>query len=782
MRVRRIAGAALASTLALAMAFACVQPGKPGADLSPAATKKPYDASEWKYWGGDAGQTRYAPLTQINPSNVSRLKVAWRWTADASGSPDSSNYKGTPLLDDGVLYVPWVNHGMAAIDAGTGKTIWTFEPQPASIGGRGASLSVRSLAYWTDGAEKRVFHNSGDGRLIAVDGKTGKPAPGFGKNGWINLREGIIEGTEATDVSSVSPALVVGDIIVVQVIPGGGRNKSGAAGKVRGFDVRTGKLMWSFNPIAQKGEAGSETWKNDSNAYTGQAGVWSMLSADPELGYVYLPTETPTNEFYGGQRPGNNEFAESIVCLDARTGKRIWHFQIVHHGLWDYDLPAAPILHDIKKDGKTIKAVTVLTKQGLTFVFDRVTGKPVWPIEERAVPKSGIPGEVPSPTQPFPTRPAPFLRLGYDESDLIDFTPELREQGKKIAAEYTKGTLYTTPTEVTPTNKGTWIYPGTGGGPNWNGAAFDPDTHMLYTPLRLKPQYAGIKKGDPKTTDMHYYGGGGGAPINGPQGLPILKPPYSLMVATNMDKGEHMWRIPIGEAPDFVKNHPALKGLNLDFKSMGQFDVRPGPLLTKELLFMGESGNIGGGSGGPMFRAYDKRDGKILWEGKMPNLVTGAPMTYELNGRQYIVMTVSKRGEPAEVVAVTLDGASENGPAPAGGVPLAAAPPSTRAASLAITATPEELALGKTKFDQTCAMCHGAGGVGVTGGSAPPITNRTDYPNIARVIVQGQGEMPSLAAMLQPKEIEAIAKYVVKTLGPQARPAGRGGPPPGDEG
>jgi quinoprotein glucose dehydrogenase len=781
MKKRALAVSTAVSMLTLFMAFSCASPpstetGAAGDQSSMSATR--YDATEWKYWGGDAGQTRYAPLNHINLGNVNRLKVAWRWTADASGDPGSANYKSAPLLDDGVLYIPWVNHGMAAVDAGTGKTIWTFEPQPADIGGRGASLAVRSLAYWTDGNEKRVFHNSGDGRLIAVDGKTGKPAPGFGKNGWINLREGIIEGTEATDVSSVSPALVVGDTIVVQVIPGGSRNKEGAPGKIRGFDVRTGKVLWSFNPIAQPGQPGGETWEGGSNTYTGQAGAWSMMSADPELGYVYVPLETPTNEFYGGQRLGNGLFGESIMCLDVKTGKPVWYYQIVHHGLWDYDLPAAPILHDIKKDGKTIKAVTVLTKQGLTFVFDRVTGKPVWPIEERPVPKSNIPGERPSPTQPFPTKPAPFLHLGYEENDLIDFTPELRAEAKKIASEYTKGPIYTTPTEVTPTNKGTWIYPGTGGGPNWNGAAFDPDTHILYTPVRLKPQYAGIRKGDPKTTNMDYYGGGGGAPINGPRGLPILKPPYSEVIATNMDKGEHLWRIPIGDADDYVKKNPALQGLNLDFSKMGKFDVRPSPLLTKELLFLGESGNIGGGSGGPMFRAYDKRTGKVVWEEKMPNLVTGSPITYELNGRQYIVFTVSKRGEPAEMVALTLDGVSENGPAPAGGVPLASAPPSTKAAALAVSATPEELALGNSKFDQVCAACHGPGGAGISGSSAPPITNRTDYPNIARVITQGQGEMPALAAALTPQEIDAIAKYVVKTLGPRPRAGGRGAPPP----
>ena len=780
---RKWAGGALMCAAAV-LAFACTVPGGPGGTGSSVTSATPgiianYDSSEWIYWGGDAGQTRYAPLDQINLQNVNRLKVAWRWTADASGDPSSGNYKSTPLLDDGVLYMPWVNHGMAAIDAGTGKTLWTFEPQPVDIGGRGGSLAPRSLAYWTDGTEKRLFHNSADGRLIAVDAKTGKPAVGFGRNGSINLREGVIEGTPVTDVSSVSPALVVGDIVVAQIIVAGGRNKESAPGYIRGFDVRTGKEVWRFNPVPKPGQKGAETWEEGSNLYTGAAGAWAMMSADPELGYVYIPHETPTNEFYGGQRPGNGLFGESIVCLNAKTGELVWYYQLVHHGIWDYDMPAAPILHDIRKDGKIIKAVTVLTKQGLTFVFDRVTGEPVWPIEERAVPKSPIPGERASPTQPFPTLPEPMLRLGYSEEDLIDFTPALRAEGKAIADQYTKGELYTAPTEITPTNKGTWLFPGTGGGPNWNGAAFDPETNMLYTPLRLKPQYAGLRKGDPANTNMHYYGGGGGAPINGPQGLPIMKPPYSIVIATDMGTGKHQWRIPIGDADDSVRNHPALKGLGLDFEKMGKFDVRPSPLLTKQLLFLGESGNIGGGSGGPMFRAYDKRDGSQVWEFEMPTLVTGAPMTYVLNGRQYVVVAVSKRGEPAELVALTLDGVSENGAAPAGGVKLAEAPPSARAAAQSFTATPEELAVGKAGFDSVCAICHGPNGAGFPGGNAPPLTNRTDYANIARVISQGQGEMPSLAAALQPAQIDAIAKYTVRTLGPQARPAG--GRPPVDD-
>jgi quinoprotein glucose dehydrogenase len=770
----RFASASAAALLALACSLpAEVQRPAQGAAGDTPAILSSYDPSEWRYWGGDAGQTRYAPLNQISRDTVGRLKIAWRWSADTSGDPSSGNYKSTPLLDDGVLYMPWLNHGMAAIDAGTGRTLWTFEPQPVDIGGRGASLAPRSLAYWTDGKDKRLFHNSSDGRLIAVDAITGKPASGFGRNGWINLREGVIEGTQVTDVSSVSPALVVGDIVVTQVIVAGGRNKESAPGYIRGFDVRSGKEVWRFNPIPRPGERGSETWEEGSNLYTGAAGAWAMLSADPELGYVYIPHETPTNEFYGGQRPGDGLFGESIVCLNARTGELVWYYQIVHHGIWDYDLPAAPILHDIRKDGKVIKAVTVLTKMGLTFVFDRATGEPVWPIEERPVPQSPIPGERASPTQPFPTLPEPMLRLGYAEEDLIDFTPALRAEGKALADQYTKGELYTAPTEITPTNKGTWLFPGTGGGPNWNGAAFDPETNMLYTPLRLKPQYAGLRKGDPSTTNMHYYGGGGGAPIAGPRGLPIMKPPYSIVLATDMASGRHAWRIPIGDADDSVRQHPDLQDLGLDFESMGKFDVRPSPLLTRELLFLGESGNIGGGSGGPMFRAYDKRDGKEVFEIRMPTLVTGAPMTYMLNGRQYIVVAVSNRGQPAELVALSLDGESENGRAPDTGVPLAAAPASTRLSAQTFTATAEELSLGQEKFGQVCAMCHGANGAGVPGGNAPALVNRTDYENIARVILQGQGEMPSMAAALKPAEIEAVAKYTVRKLGPQPATPGR---------
>ena len=733
------------------------------------STMRAYDPGAWKYWGGDAGQTRYAPLNQVSAANVNRLKIAWRWSAETSGSPASANFKSTPLLDEGILYVPWLNQGIAAIDAGSGKTVWTFEPQPADIGG-GASLMSRALSFWTDGKNKRLLHNTLDGRLISVDATSGKPDSKFGRNGWINLRDGLTEGRGVKDVRSVSPALVVGDVIVVQVIPGGNRNKEATPGDIRGFDVRTGKKLWQFHVVPQPGEFGNETWENESWRYAGNSGSWTMMSADLELGYVYIAGDTPSNDFSGVERPGNGLFAETLTCLDSKTGKRIWHFQTVHHGIWDYDNPTAPLLHDMIVNGKRIKAVTQLTKQSFMFVFNRETGKPIWPIEERPVPQSKIPGEKLSPTQPFPTHPAPLSRQGYSEDMLIDFTPELRAEALKIMEQYEKGPLFTPIVELRPGMRGTWIFPGYGGGSNWNGASVDPTTGIMYIPIRNKPNAAGLMKGDPKRTNMAYVQSGNHT-VMGPQGMPILKPPYSELVAVDINKGDQLWRIPVGGAPETVRKHPALKNLKLDFDRMGNFDVRPSPLLTQELFFLGESGNLTGGTGTSTFRAYDKRNGNNIWETQLPTLVTGAPMTYMYKDRQYIVVAVSAAGKPAELIALTLDGASENGRAPATGVPLAQAPASSAVAAASVTATPEELALGQSTYQRNCSTCHGARGEGAVG---PMIAGRNDFANIARVIAQGQGEMPSLASSLTSSEIDALAKHVVKTLKPPPRR-----PPPG---
>jgi glucose dehydrogenase/mono/diheme cytochrome c family protein len=764
--------AVLARLIAFSVVFMQSAPAAdPAASIAHAdwvtSTQRTYDAGAWHYWGNDTGNTRYAPLNQINAANVQRLKIAWRWSADTAGAFNAANFKSTPLLDAGVLYIPWLNNGIASIDAGTGKTKWTFEPQPADVGG-GASLMSRALSFWSDGKNKRLLHNTLDGRLISVDAITGKPDPKFGRNGWINLRVNLTEGREVKDVRSVSPAIVIGDAIVAQVIPGGTRNKESVPGDIRGFDVRTGKMLWRFHVVPQPGEFGNDTWKNESWRYVGNSGSWTMMSADLELGYVYIATDTPSNDFSGVERPGDGLFAESILCLDAKTGKRVWHFQTVHHGIWDYDNPTAPILHDMLVNGKRIKAVTQLTKQGFVFVFNRVTGESIWPIEERAVPASKIPGEKLSPTQPFPTHPAPLTKQGYNEDWLIDFTPELRAAAIKIAEQYERGPLYTPLVEAKPGLRGTWLYPGFAGGPNWNGASVDPTTDIMYIPIRHKPYAVGLAKGDPARTNMAYVQTDNHT-IMGPDGMPILKPPYSEMIAMDINKGEQLWRIPVGGAPETVRKHPALQKLKLDFDRMGNFDVRPSPLLTSELFFLGESGNLTGGTGTSSFRAYDKRNGKIVWETSLPTLVTGAPMTYMHKDRQYIVVAVSATNKPAELIAMTLDGTSENGSPPIGGVALQPAPPSTAAQAQAITATAEELALGEKVYSRACLTCHGPRGEGAIG---PMIAGRTDFANIVRVIGQGQGEMPSLANSLTTAEIDTIAKHVVKTLQPQRR-----GPP-----
>lgn len=764
---RRTASWAVAATL-IALASASAQ--EPAARAGWAtSTMRAYDPGKWTYWGGDAGQTRYVPLNEINAANVGRLKIAWRWSAEDQGSGASNNFKATPLLDDGVLYVPWLNHGMAAVDAGTGKTLWTFELEPQAVGARAGTLQSRSLAFWTDGRQKRLIHNTLDGRLVSVDARTGKADPNFGKGGWIDLRDNLDDTRHRVNVRSVSPALVVGDVVVVQVIPNESVNKEATPGNFRGFDVRTGKLLWTFHVVPRAGEYGSETWENESWRWGGNSGTWPMMSADPQLGYVYFGTDTPSNDFSGVDRPGNNLFAESILVLDAKTGKRVWHFQTVHHGLWDYDNPAAPILHDIVKDGKRIPVATLLTKQNLVFTFNRVTGEPIWPIEERAVPQSTVPGEKTSPTQPFPTRPAPLSFTGYDEDMLIDFTPELRAKAVEIMKGYAKGPLYLPPVVAGENGlRGTWINPGYGGGAEWTGGAFDPATGILYVPIRHKPYAASVVKGDPARTNYAYVQGRNHV-VEGPGGLPILKPPYSELVAVDMHRGEHLWRIPIGGASDIVRKNPLLQGLKLDFDRMGQYDIRPSLVLTPELIFMGESGSLPGQTGGPDFRAYDKRNGKVLWGQAMPSLVTGGPMTYVHKGRQYVVVTVSQSGRPAEVIALTLDGVSENGPPPAGGVQAAVAPRAKIVPPPPIAATPEELARGQAAFASVCSACHGTNGVGAE--AAPPLTGRNDFANIVQVINRGQGQMPAMRDALPAADVEAVAKYIVRVLnGPRRRP------------
>lgn len=709
---------------------------------------------EWHTWGGDAGFTRYSALEQINKSNADQLQVVWRWQSLPHGERPDGNLKATPLMVDGVLYTPTGLHQAAAIDPATGETLWLFSPEPADLGGRSAALSSRSLAYWSDGKQKRLFHNTLDGRLISIDAKTGKADPDFGTNGAVYLKENLTD-RDVPFVGSSSPPTVVGDVVVAQVVTYiTAPNKEAPPGHIRGYDARSGELLWTFHTIPQKGEFGNHTWENDSWRYTGNTGVWSMMSADLENGYIYLPVEAPTHDFYGGHRLGDNLFAQSLICLDAKTGKRVWHFQTVHHPLWDYDPPAAPILGDITVNGERIKAVTQLTKQGLSFVFNRLTGEPVWPIEERPVPKSPVPGERSAPTQPFPTKPAPYEPLGYDEDHLIDFTPQLRAEAIAIAKQYVRGLLYTPPTRVKENGtQGTWVNPGYGGGANWNGGAFDPETGMMFVPTRNNPMIARLTEADPDLTDWDYIRA---TTMSAPsvRGLPIAKPPWSKITATDMNKGEHVWWRSIGPAPDYVRNHPDLKNLGLDFENMGYPSVRPPVLATKSLLFSAESGNLSGDPGGRLFRAYDKTTGATVAEIELPAKASGGPMTYLHDGRQYIVVAVATAEHPAELVALALPDENDRDE-----VNIVRNTAKTSSSESTIQVSQAERDQGKAVFAGYCASCHGSDGQGLPGG-APDLSGLSNLQRIIRAVSQGGVEMPPMQTMLTEQEIEAVSKFI----------------------
>jgi quinoprotein glucose dehydrogenase len=418
--------------------------------------------------------------------------------------------------------------------------------------------------------------------------------------------------------------------------------------------------VWTFHVVPQGDEVGADTWLEDSWEYSGNAGVWTQLTVDEELGYLYLPTETGTNDWYGGHRPGNNLFAESIVALDIRTGERVWHYQLIHHGLWDYDNPAPPTLLDVTHDGRRIKAVAVVTKQGHTYVFDRENGEPLWPIIEMPVPPSDVPGEWTSPTQPIPSRPAPFEPQGFSVDDLIDFTPELRAEAMEIAASFRMGPLYTPPSLIDDPDgtKGTLVLPGWGGGASWPGAGVDVEQGILFIPSLTVPIVAALEKRAPGSTNADYFRSGEIYPP-GPRGLPLVKPPWGRVTAIDLNTGDHLWMQPMGRAPLEVREHPDLQGLGLDFSSMGQ-NGRPGVLVTETLLFMGTGGGVRGGvaslfgAGGPIFRAYEKRTGEVIAEITLPANPTGSPMSYMLDGKQYIVVAAATLDTPAELIALTL--------------------------------------------------------------------------------------------------------------------------------
>ena len=608
---------------------------------------------EWPHYANDQGSSKYADLDQINRETVQDLQVAWTWAsvdnAQISVRPQfvPAGFKSTPVQKDGVLYTSTSLGNIAAINAVTGEQLWTFDTgtwehgRPANMG-----FNHRGVSYWEKNGEKRILMGTNNAYLWSLNAETGQPDVNFGSEGKVDLTIGLGREIERSRYSVTAAPTIINDTIIiggaVQDSPMLGfevpaRQSDLPPGHIRGFNVTTGQISWIFHSIPQEGETGNETWEDDSWRVTGAANVWALMSADPELGYVYLPFGTPSNDYYGGHRLGDNLFATSIVCLDASSGELIWSFQTTHHEIWDYDLPAAPNLVDITVDGREIKGLAQVSKQGFVYVLDRVTGEPVWPIEERTVPASNVPGERAAATQPFPTRPAAFEIQGVNEENLIDFTPELREEALAIINRYVHGPLFTP-----PSLKGTVQVPGDGGGAEWTGAAYDPETSILYIPSWTRPILAQLVSTEGLDTEFDYVINGKVATVNGPEGLPLMKPPYGRISAVNLNTGDYEWVVPNGE------------GIRRDLIDRGFAD--PGPvglmtyvnvLLTKSLLFTAITDSV------PMLKALDKETGETLHEIELPGIPQGAPMSYMIDGKQYISIATGG-GTDARLITLAL--------------------------------------------------------------------------------------------------------------------------------
>jgi len=610
---------------------------------------------EWRAYAAEEASTKYSPVDQITRDNVKNLEVAWTFKFDNFGSAaQTATTETTPIMVGGKLYfTAGQRRTVVAADAGTGETLWTWRPDEGARFDAAPRKVHRGVAYWSSGQDERIVLVTPGFQLVSLDAKTGRPVQGFGQSGTVDLFKQLdldVPLDPTGRIGNSSPPVISNDVIVVgpALTPGGRVNISNVKADIMGFDVRTGRKLWTFHTIPREGEPGSETWKGDSAQYTGNAGIWGPFSADPALGYVYLSIESATNDVYGGHRPGNNLYSDSLVCLDIKTGKMIWYQQLVHHDIWDYDMPPHPILIDLNVDGKPVKAVVQLTKQAFAYVFDRTNGRPVFGWTERPVPQTDVPKEWTAATQPFPNKPPAFDQQGVTHDDLIDFTPALRAEAIKALEQYKIGPIYTPGTVVVEgKNKGTIVAPGLGGGANWPAGGADPETGFVYVGSTTTPGVIGLTPNtDQKASgvDTDYTFGGGLPTI---QGLRLMKPPYGRITAYNMNKGEIAWQIPNGDTPPAVKNNPALKGLTIPKTGSPS---QAGLLVTKTLLFAGE------GSGGmAFFHAYDKATGAELWQTPTPGPQTSVPMTYLHQGRQYVVLGVrGPMGQGAQLMAFAL--------------------------------------------------------------------------------------------------------------------------------
>lgn len=645
--------------------------------------QQPATNGEWRTYGSDKAFTRYSPLDQINRDNFAKLKVVWSRPAvdplikDQFPDLSPSNYfRGTPIMINGVLYAPNGVGLMEAFDAATGKTKWVQQPIEPTLK-EAAGQSTRGVAYWHKGTQERLISVRGE-YMYSIDPKTGLADKNFGENGRAFLRR---ETPDDAPYFGWPGPFIVNDVIVIG--GNGGGKASGGYGDggmdpkarpedIRGFDIYTGKLLWTFHILPQPGEPGRDTWGKGSAEYVGNMAAWASLTADEQLGYVYVPLTAPTASHYGGHRPGKNLYSDSIVCINVKNGKLVWYYQLIHHDLWEYDAATPPVLADLTVDGKKIKAVIASNKTSFLYVFDRTNGQPVWPIEERPVPKSTVPGEEAYPTQPFPTKPPPYDRQGFSEADLIDFTPELHKQALEIASHYIMGPLYTPPSvrsDEPDGKRGTLVLPGGWGAGNWNTSAFDPETNMYYAvSMTQGGSYGIVRNPDPENPMLYgllerprnqqgQQNGGQaapprpGSPLN-IDGLPIWKPPYGRVTAYDMNKGTIVWMAANGDGP---RNHPLLKGLNLP--PLGN-SGRPAPMLTKTLLIVGDSSDAvmgqAGIAGPAKLRAFDKATGKVIAELDLPVGTTGGPMTYMANGKQYIVVPVGGKSYGAGWIAFAL--------------------------------------------------------------------------------------------------------------------------------